>query len=409
MADFHQPRFVPTVHALGRGCSSLLAARVRARAEMLGRSTTVVLPALAIELEGQALPRIVQQLARMAVPDRVILVLGHATPSQRAAADALLEPLGSRASLICLDDERLPGILSRLKREGLEVVPQGKGYACWVGICAALASEGSDVIALHDCDIETYDSALVPRLVAPLVLPEEPADFAKGYYPRATARLNGRVTRLLVAPLLRALESLALPTSLPAFLAEFRYPLAGEVAFSRDLLSELPLQAGWALEVGALAEIHRRQDRFSLCQVDIADEYEHRHRRIEPSNTQDDSDLSSMVEQILGSVLHALRRERIRVDASVLRPAAMRFRQEARRLMAAYEADAVVNGLPYDRRTEARTVEAFSSIVDRVAAAGGCVAPVELPSWREVTRAAKDVVDTFAALGRTPVPAAVVA
>ncbi|HTV02757.1 MAG TPA: hypothetical protein VMF13_19565 [Luteitalea sp.] len=395
MADFHQPRFVTTLHALGQPGQPQALPLVTSRTQELGITTTLVLPALAQEFEGAAFPRILQRLSASAPVSRLVVVLGHATAAQQEKAARLLSSVRVPVTLVRLDDETLPPIRQRLRRAGLDVAAEGKGYACWVGICTALAA-GTDAIALHDCDIESYDPGMVARLLAPVVVPDTPFDFAKGYYPRAHARLYGRVTRLLVAPLLRGLEALSLPTTLPAFMAEFRYPLSGEVAFSRALASDLPMHAGWGLEIGTLAEVYRRQSRFRLCQVDIADGYEHRHRCIEPAS--DGGDLTVMVEQILSSLIDSLRRERVCVDARMLRYVLSHYRQEARRLVAAYEADAAVNGLAHDRLAEERTVEGFSAVFERAIANGCRAALPALPSWDAVSQASPDAAVAFSDL-----------
>ena len=65
-----------------------------------------------------------------------------------------------------------------------------------------LARNQAEVIALHDCDILTYDKNLLARLVYPIANPLFNFEFCKGYYPRVTeSKINGRVTRLLINPL----------------------------------------------------------------------------------------------------------------------------------------------------------------------------------------------------------------
>ena len=67
------------------------------------------------------------------------------------------------------------------------------------------------VIALHDCDIRDYDRVLLARLCFPIANPNLSYEFAKGYYSRVTDRLYGRVTRLFMTPLLRAMKSVLGP------------------------------------------------------------------------------------------------------------------------------------------------------------------------------------------------------
>ena len=402
MTDFHQPRYVPTVHRLGR--HRLLGAhatdRLLTRAHAAGVSTTLILPALAQELETRAFPRILGLLSSSPLVGRVIVVLGHATPAQQEAAACLLRGMRIPTSLVRLDDPSVTAIVRSLARQGLAIHPHGKGHACWMGLCTALAGPGSDVIAMHDCDIETYTPTLLQRLLSPLVIPARPFDFAKGYYPRVTTRLYGRVTRLLVAPLLRALQIMDLPTRLPVFLGDFRFPLAGEVAFSRALATELPIHGGWGLEIGTLAEVYRRQATFRACQVDIGDEYEHRHRAIGGPSA-DAAGLATMVEEIIGTLLDALRRDGVSVDTRLLRYVLIHHRHEMQHLIDTYEADAAVNGLAYDRDLEVATAAEFAAAFERRIDNGVGPGTPAHPSWKHVQGIAPEAARRFAELAVT--------
>jgi len=64
----------------------------------------------------------------------------------------------------------------------------------------------------HGClarlDILTYSRELLARLCYPVAHPNLGFDFCKGYSARFTDKLNGRVMRLLVTPLIRSLQSI---------------------------------------------------------------------------------------------------------------------------------------------------------------------------------------------------------
>ena len=67
--------------------------------------------------------------------------------------------------------------------------------------------------------------------------------FFLGYYPRyADNKLNGRVTRLLVTPLVKSLIMLFGKNEYLEFIDSFKYPLAGEYAFRMHLLREIRFQ-----------------------------------------------------------------------------------------------------------------------------------------------------------------------
>ena len=103
--------------------------------------------------------------------------------------------------------------------------------------------------------------------------------FFKGYYPRvAQQKMNGRVTRLLVTPLLKSLQKILGHNEYLTFLDCFKYPLAGEFSFKYDLLNDIRIPHDWGLEIGILSEMYRNFASNRICQVDIADTYEHKHQ-----------------------------------------------------------------------------------------------------------------------------------
>src|SRR5690606_26760841 len=130
---------------------------------------------------------------------------------------------------------RLQSIQAQLQSEGLCMGDPGKGRNVWFCLGYILASGKTRSVALHDCDIVTYHRELLARLVYPVAHPNFNYTFCKGYYSRiAQGRINGRVSRLLVTPLLRALSKIFGPPEHLDCLDSCRYPLAG--SFSLYLL-----------------------------------------------------------------------------------------------------------------------------------------------------------------------------
>ena len=85
------------------------------------------------------------------------------------------------------------------------------------------------------------------------------------YYPRITnGTLGGRVTRLLVTPLLKTFKKVLGHRDYLEFIDVFRYPLAGEFSFRSRLLKEIRIPCDWGLEIGLLSEMQRNQAWF-LC------------------------------------------------------------------------------------------------------------------------------------------------
>jgi glucosyl-3-phosphoglycerate synthase len=126
-------------------------------------------------------------------------------------------------------------------------------------------------------------------------------EFCKGYYARVTDRMHGRVTGLFMTPLIRAMESTFPGAPFLKFLDSFRYALAGEVAMKTNLARVNRTPGDWGLEVGVLAEVFRNRAVSRVCQVDVADTYEHKHQTL----SEDDASkgLRRMASDIAKSIL----------------------------------------------------------------------------------------------------------
>lgn len=103
----------------------------------------------------------------------------------------------------------------------------GKGRSCWLSFGYLLAARDCDIIALHDCDIINYSREMLARLVYPVAHPNLGYEFCKAYYARYAGRMYGRVSRLFMTPLIRAMREMAPEAPFLRFLDSFRYPLAG--------------------------------------------------------------------------------------------------------------------------------------------------------------------------------------
>ena len=64
------------------------------------------------------------------------------------------------------------------------------------------------MIAVHDCDIATYNREMLTRLIYPVVHPGLDFKYSRVHSRVANRKMNGRVG-LLITPLLRALRRCA--------------------------------------------------------------------------------------------------------------------------------------------------------------------------------------------------------
>jgi glucosyl-3-phosphoglycerate synthase len=270
----------------------------------------------------------------------------------------------------------------------------GKGSNMWLASGLVLADDKCKIIALHDCDIVTYDRELLARLVFPLASPNTDYEFCKGYYARVSDRLYGRVTRLLVTPLIRALQKiLGREVPLLVFLDGFRYPLAGEFSMLADLARINRIPGDWGLEIGVLCEVFRNCTAKRICQVELADFYEHKHQLLSASDAS--KGLTKMSADIAKSVFRNLATEGVVLSDALFKTLSVRYLRAAQDAVKQYEDDAAINGLPFDRHSELLAVAAFSKAI-RIAMSEYLSDPLGIPlisNWNRVTSAIPEFFD----------------
>ncbi|MCB1772905.1 MAG: glycosyl transferase, partial [Gammaproteobacteria bacterium] len=275
--DFFQNGSITTLHKLCQRPIEQMEAELQAFS--VERPMALILPSLYSELEGPALKHIVDELCSATYISEIIVGLDQADEKQFEHAKEFFSVLPQNVHVLWNDGPWLREIDAELSAQDLAPTQPGKGRNAWYCMGYALALEHCEAIALHDCDILTYDRSLPARLFYPVANPAFSFDFCKGYYARINGdRLSGRVTRLFVTPLLRALKKVVGQMDYLDFMDSFRYPLSGEFSLSRDFVKILRIPSDWGLEVGVLSEVYRTLSRNSVCQVDIADQYDHKHQ-----------------------------------------------------------------------------------------------------------------------------------
>jgi glucosyl-3-phosphoglycerate synthase len=385
MADFHQTGVVTTLHRLKLNQIERLELDLERFAR--NRPIGLVLPALYSEFETTAMQRIVSELKQVKYLQRIVVALGRASSEQHARARRFFDDFYTPVTVVWMDGERIQGLLRLLEERGLSAGEDGKGRSCWMAYGYLLAMRDCDVIALHDCDIVNYDRLLLARLCYPVTHPHLAFEFCKGYYARVTDRMHGRVTRLFVTPLVRALQSMAPAAPFLTYLDSFRYPLAGEFAMDANLARVNRIPADYGLEVGVLAEAFRNCAVSRTCQVDLTDNYEHKHQAL--SSDDPSLGLTRMACEIAKSLLRTLAAEGLAFAADHFRSLEVRYVRAAEDMIARYYADAMLNGLKFDRHAEEMAVTAFARAL-RKAAVEFIEDPTGLPlipNWNRVLAA----------------------
>lgn len=389
MTDFSQGSAITTLHKLGdRSLGDLEYELIQFSRR---RPMALLLPCLYSELEGPAMGPIVEKLAKIPYLNEIVIGLDAADEAQFAHAKEFFAKLPQPHRVLWNDGPRLQKLHSELSERGLAPTERGKGYNVWYCLGYLRAANRSHAIAIHDCDIVTYERDMLARLFYPIVHPNFTFKFAKGYYARINeGKLRGRVTRLYVAPLLKAMQDVIGPLDYLDYMSSFRYPLSGEFAMSSGVAERIRIPSDWGLEVGVLSEVHRRYGTNSICQVDIADVYDHKHQDLSPDDA--NQGLHRMTVDIGKAIYRKLATHGVVLSEETIRTIKAAYLRIALDYVERYYCDAQLNGLTFDTDAEERAVEVF---VESIIEAGEQFLqnPKEvpfIPSWNRVVSAVPD-------------------
>ena len=389
MSDFSQNGIISTLHDFGTKST------VEIEKELLSfskqRKMELILPCLYSELEGTALPKIVKEISKTKYLDHIIVGLDKANSKQAKKAWKFFKKLNIPFSILWNDGPSLKKLDLELKKKDLSPNELGKGRNVWYCLGMCIARDSARSVALHDCDIKTYDRRMLAKLFYPVVNPTYNFEFCKGYYPRiASNKMNGRVARLLVFPLLTALEKTIGKSDYLEFMKSFKYPLAGEFSFRRNVLPELRISSDWGIEVGILSEMQRSFSPQNICQVDLADTYDHKHQIL--SIDDETKGLSRMSIDIIKTFIKKLATQGNTFSREKFRSLKATYYRSALDLIDIYRSDAEMNGLKLDTHTEEKTVELFASNIMKAGEAF-ILNPMDtpfIPTWSRVKSAIPD-------------------
>src|SRR5262245_12971764 len=354
MADLYQTGSIATMHRLGDFQEELIERQLEHYARI--RPIALVLPCLASEMDRPALQQIVDELCHVSYIRQVVVSLDRADVTQFHRALEYFGVLPQETAIIWNDGERISKLRGVLEAQRLNLGPSGKGRGAWTAFGYVLGSRKAEVIALHDCDIVTYSKELLARLVYPVVHPNLGFEFCKGFYARYSERMYGRVTRLLMSPLVRAMKVTLDSNGLLEYLDSFRYPLSGEFSMSVDLARVNRIPSDWGLEVGMLAEVYRNTALKRVCQSELCEVYDHKHQSLEKDPEQG---LLKMCTDIAKNLFRTLASEGVVISPEHLMTIYSRYQRTAEDMIDWYHADAAINGLIFDRHEEETAVETF--------------------------------------------------
>jgi glucosyl-3-phosphoglycerate synthase len=393
MADFFQDGSMATLHRLGKPNVDQLE---RDLIEFSNQAPiALVLPCHVKELGSSALRTIIKELRSVQYLKQIVVGVDGANAASWERAKRIFSQLPQKPVLIWNDGPRIRQLLEQLMEFDLDPGPTGKGRNLWLCFGYVLASAKSHTVAVHDCDILTYNRELLARLCYPVAHPNLGFDFCKGYSARFTDKLNGRVMRLLVTPLIRSLQSIIGVNDFLVYLDTFRYPLSGEMSLDHDIIRRARIPSDWGIEVGILAEVFRVTSPKSICQVDMAECYDHKHQELSPRDAS--RGLNKMAGDVVKSVFLTLAGIGVKLDRGLFDTLLSAYMRKAEDTMRFYGADAEINGLKYDRHQEELAVATFVRSIrnaSREYLSDPLGSPM-IPNWNRVDSALPEFLETF--------------
>ena len=378
MPDFHQEGVITTLHALYEAFDreEYLAGLERKLEEYSHHlSICLLLPCLYTELENpQVLDRILDEIQKVKYLRCVVVALGGTSEeADFKRAKEYFERLRNPerdVKLVWIDGPRMQNIFQDIQKREIPTGIHGKGQAVWISLGYVFAREDCDIIALHDCDIVTYDRMLLGRLIEPTANPNNDFEFCKGYYLRISPTeraMKGRVTRLFVTPFVDVMMRLMRDRGYQelenffSYHRTYNYPLAGEFSFTARLGRGINIAYDWGLEVSTLSEVYQRVIPRKIAQIDLIANYEHKHQVLSPDDAE--KGLHKMVVDIAKFYLNYMRSHGIALDDAFVDMIRNTYYQTALMFIKDYSDDAEVNDLVYDRYQEERAVRFFRDFV----------------------------------------------
>ena len=390
MSDFSQNGIVSDLHDFGTKSTDEIEKDLLKFSKE--RNMELILPSLYSELEGTALPKIVNEISKTKYLSHIIIGLDKANEKQAKNAWKFFKKLNTPFTILWNDGPKLKKLDQELKKKDLAPNEQGKGRNVWYCLGMCIARDNARSVALHDCDIKTYDRRMLAKLFYPVVNPLFNFEFCKGYYPRvADNKMNGRVARLLVFPLITAFEKTIGRSNYLDFMKSFKYPLAGEFSFRRNVLPELRISSDWGIEVGILSEMQRNFSPHNICQVDLADTYDHKHQELSANDMS--KGLSRMSIDIITTMIKKLATQGNSFSLETFRSLKATYYRSALDLIDIYRTDADINGLKFDSHSEEKAVELFALNIMK-AGESFFKNPMDtpfIPTWSRVKSAIPDI------------------
>lgn len=328
MSDFFQSKSITTLQ--------LLCDNKRMDSELIasGRKIVAVVPCSMGHYEAAIIHQLIDKLQDISFIHSIVIVLSGPGVENEKNKNHAFNSTHYRRDLITV----------------LSARDTGKGRALKVGFNYIYQQFHNDAIVVTlDADFKSFHTDYLLKLTYPIAVLG--GHFNKGYYARySNNKLDGRLTRLLVFPLLSAMSAQDPTNDFLQWLLAFRYPLSGDVAMSSQLLPELIIADTWAYDLSLLRSVYRMQQGLDIYQTELSDNYEHLHRSVEKEG---ESGLMEVSQEIVAYLLSS--------DVRDKRQLAEDYYQFGLQFCEKYRKLALFNGLTYSKDSELSLVKRIYS------------------------------------------------
>ena len=151
MSEFTQNGIISTLHDFGTKSTKQI------EKELLNfskeRKMELILPCLYSELNGDALPKIVSEIAQTNYLHHIIIGLDQANEKQARKAWTFFEKLETPFTILWNDGPNLKKLDKELQKKALAPNEKGKGRNVWYCIGMSIARNSARSVALHDLSL----------------------------------------------------------------------------------------------------------------------------------------------------------------------------------------------------------------------------------------------------------------
>ena len=164
-----------------------------------------------------------------------------------------------------------------------------------------------------------------------------------------------------------------------------------EFAFRKDLLNDMRVPSDWGLEMGVASEMYRNNSTNRICQVELTDNYDHKHQELSANDA--GQGLSRMSLDITKSLIRKLAIQGTVFNQETFRTLKATYYRVALDYVESFRRDAIMNGLDFDTHAEEQAVELFAT---NILEAGKqfLERPLDapfMPTWSRVVSAVPDI------------------